>query len=156
MWQFISAVLFVVATSMISHYLVKKSLTPWNGEMFLISNYHEQKLGIVSRLTEEHGGKIFSDKVVTPTGFHRDICLPEATIINSLMFSESTCEKMPFIRIALKKGSVITSVGWRIAVSIDEVDMCFEEPVDGSKFDCLCVIMESQLNKRVYTINFNA
>lgn len=36
MYEFISAVLFIVATSMISHYFIKRSLIPWNGSAMLV------------------------------------------------------------------------------------------------------------------------
>ena len=155
MWQFISAVLFVVATSMISHYLIKRSLIPWNGEMFLISNHHEQKPDVSDRLVNEFGAK-FGHELILPTGFHRDINLPKGIALGGFLFSNSTCGTMPFVRIVLKKGSELAFVAWRVVIFNDEVTIRFEESINGNEFDCLYVYMESQLGKRVYTIKFNA
>jgi hypothetical protein len=54
MYEFISAALFVICTSFVSHYLIKRKLAPWSGGVFLVM---EDNLMVQVRFDSSHWDK---------------------------------------------------------------------------------------------------
>lgn len=122
MYEFISAVLFVITTSMISHYFVKRSLIPWNGSVMLVT------------------GNDIEHEILISVAFKTDLVLKKGTFIRGLFFPGVTDNFIPRALFREVKTTYELNNGL-FHYSIEEANgglyLILNKPMDSSYVACL-------------------